>query len=100
MVCPSGALQELNLKQKHGYVIGEAILNASICYLVQGVNDCNICERSCPFDAIQIYWDDEAYVAFPVVDTLKCNGCGACEAYCPTGKTKAIRVWRMQAEGL
>ncbi|MFC1495080.1 4Fe-4S dicluster domain-containing protein [Thermodesulfobacteriota bacterium] len=94
MVCPSGALQKLSLKQKQEYVIGEAILDASLCYLVRGVNDCNICERSCPFDAIQFYWDDEAYVAFPVVDTLKCNGCGACEVYCPTGKIKAIRVWK------
>lgn len=94
MVCPSGALQKLSLEEKHAYVIGEAVLNASLCYLVRGVNDCNICERSCPFDAIQLYWDDEQYVAFPFVNPHKCNGCGACELYCPTGKVKAIRVWR------
>jgi len=91
-VCPSGALKNLTLKQKHGYVIGEALLDASLCLLVRGVNDCDICVRSCPFDAVQIYWDEDLYVAYPVVDPLKCNGCGACEVYCPTGDVKAIRV--------
>jgi MauM/NapG family ferredoxin protein len=93
-VCPSGALQKLNLKQKYRYVIGEARLNASLCFLVRGVNDCDICVRSCPFNAVQIYWDEELYVAYPVVDSLKCNGCGACEVYCPIGDVKAIRVWK------
>jgi ferredoxin len=93
-VCPSGALQNLELNQKHGYVIGEALLDASLCFLVRGVNDCDICARSCPFDAVQIYWDEDLYVAYPVVDPLKCNGCGACEVYCPTGDVKAIRVWK------
>ncbi len=93
-VCPSGAIKHLNVKEKHEYIIGEAILNTQLCYLVRGINDCNICERCCPFDAIQIYWDDEEYVAFPFVDTLKCNGCGACEFYCPTGMIKAIKVWK------
>ena len=93
-VCPSGTLRNLNLKEKHGYIIGEALLDASLCFLVRGVNDCDICVRSCPFDAVQIYWDEDLYVAYPVVDPLKCNGCGACEVYCPTGDVKAIRVWK------
>ncbi|MBN2318309.1 MAG: 4Fe-4S binding protein [Acidobacteria bacterium] len=93
-VCPSGALQNLNLRQKNEYVIGEAQLDPSLCFLVRGVRDCDICVRSCPFDAVQIYWDEDLYVACPVVDQLKCNGCGACEAYCPTGDVKAIRVWK------
>ena len=93
-VCPSGALQNLSLRQKHRYVIGEALLDASLCFLVRGVNDCDICMRSCPFDAVQIYWDEDLYVAYPVVDPSKCNGCGACEVYCPTGDVKAIRVWK------
>jgi ferredoxin len=92
--CPSGALQNLSLKQKHGYIIGEAMLDASLCFLVRGVNDCDICVRSCPFDAVHIYWDEDSYVAYPVVDPLKCNGCGACEVYCPTGDVKAIKVWK------
>ncbi len=92
--CPSGALQNLSLNQKHGYIIGEAMLDASLCFLVRGVNDCDICVRSCPFDAVHIYWDEDSYVAYPVVDPLKCNGCGACEVHCPTGDVKAIKVWK------
>jgi len=89
-VCPSGAIQSLNLEQKNGYVIGRAQLDRALC--LWGISDCNACVNACPFDAIQIYWDKEAYESYPVADLLKCNGCGACEAYCPTGNIKAIKV--------
>jgi formate hydrogenlyase subunit 6/NADH:ubiquinone oxidoreductase subunit I len=52
---------------------------------------------ACPFDAIKVIWDKEAYEAHPVADPLKCNGCGACEVYCPTGDIKAIRVLQKTA---
>jgi ferredoxin len=91
-VCPSGALQTLSLEQKNGYVIGQAQLDRALC--LWGISDCNACVNACPFDAIQIFWDKEAYESYPVVDLLKCNGCGACEVYCPTGDIKAIRVWK------
>ena len=95
-VCPSGALEELSLEQKRRYKIGEALLDGSRCFLVQGVNDCDICIRSCPFDAIEVYWDEDLYVAYPNIDPDKCNGCGACEVYCPTPDVKAIRVWKTE----
>jgi ferredoxin len=91
-VCPSGALQSLKLEQKNRYVIGQAVVDMSLC--LWGFTDCNTCIRSCPFDAVKIYWDEEAYESYPLVDPLKCNGCGACEAYCPTGDIKAIKVWK------
>ncbi len=91
-VCPSGALNKLTLTNKNRYNIGKAILNPSLCYMVRGVNDCDICIRSCPFDAVHIYWDEESYAAFPFVDSQKCNGCGACERFCPTGDVRAIVV--------
>jgi MauM/NapG family ferredoxin protein len=91
-VCPSGALEALSLERKNSYRIGVAVLDPSVCYMVRGVNDCDICVRSCPFDAVQVYWNEDLYVAYPVVDALKCNGCGACETYCPTGDIRAIRV--------
>lgn len=90
-VCPSGALQALNLEQKHRYVIGLALVERSLC--LWGYSDCNTCIRACPFEAVQIQWDEEAYESYPVVDPLKCNGCGACEVVCPTGDIKAIKVW-------
>jgi formate hydrogenlyase subunit 6/NADH:ubiquinone oxidoreductase subunit I len=93
-VCPSGALQALDLMQKKRYVIGEALVEGELCLLALGEKDCDACMRSCPFDAVRIHWDEERYVAYPVVNMKKCNGCGACEVVCPTEGIKAIRVWR------
>jgi MauM/NapG family ferredoxin protein len=92
--CPTGALQILNLDQKRAYVIGEALVDASLCLLALGEKDCDACMRSCPFEAVQIYWDEDRYIAYPIVDSKKCNGCGACEVACPTDSIKAIRVWK------
>jgi MauM/NapG family ferredoxin protein len=93
--CPTGALQSLDLKQKRAYVIGEAVLDESLCLLALEVKDCDACARSCPFDAIQIHWDEDRYIAYPIVDSKKCNGCGACEVVCPAGD-KAIRITKLQ----
>ncbi len=93
-VCPSGALQEMNLEQKRRYVIGEALVDGSQCLVPLGRKDCDACVRGCPFDAVHIRWDEARYVAYPVVSTEKCNGCGACEVVCPTEGFKAIRVWK------
>ena len=76
-VCPSGAIDKMTLARKNKYCIGKAFLNPSLCYMVRGVNDCDICVRSCSYDAVKVYWDEEAYVAFPFIDLQKCNGCGA-----------------------
>jgi ferredoxin len=89
-VCPSGALQSLSLERKNKYVIGKASVDNSLC--LWGVSECNACLPSCPYEAIKVQWYEEAYESFPGVDPLKCNGCGACEAVCPTGELKAIKV--------
>ncbi len=91
-VCPSGALQSLNLEQKNRYVIGKASVDASLC--LWGVSECKACVPSCPYEAIAIRFDEEAYESYPGVDPAKCNGCGACEAACPTGDPKAVKVRR------
>jgi ferredoxin-type protein NapF len=93
-VCPSGALQAMDVDQKRRYIIGEALVDGSICLLVLGEKDCDACMRSCPFDAVRVHWDESRYIAYPLVDPNKCNGCGACEVACPTQGIKAIRVWR------
>jgi ferredoxin len=89
-VCPSGALQSLNLEQKNKYVIGKARVDTSLC--LWGVSECHSCLPSCPYQAIKVQWYEDAYESYPGVDPLKCNGCGACEVCCPTGDLKAIKV--------
>ncbi len=89
-VCPSGALQKLNLEQKNRYVIGKASVDTSLC--LWGISECHACLRLCPYDAIKVQWNEEAYESFPGVDPAKCNGCGACEVVCPTGDLKALKV--------
>jgi ferredoxin len=92
--CPSGAIRKLNLDQKRQYIIGEALVDGSLCLVARGRKDCDACARACPFDAVKIYWDEDRYVAYPFINPDKCNGCGACEVVCPTGDIKAIRVWK------
>ena len=94
-VCPSGAIQSLSLEQKNRYVIGKASVDASLC--LWGVSECSTCLPSCPYEAIEIRWYEEAYESFPGVDPSKCNGCGACEAVCPTGNLKAIKIRKKNA---
>jgi ferredoxin len=89
-VCPSGALQRLNLEQKNRYVIGKASVDTALC--LWGVSECHACIQPCPYEAIKVRWYEEAYESFPGVDPAKCNGCGACEVVCPTGDLKAIKV--------
>jgi ferredoxin len=94
-VCPSGALQALDLQQKQQYIIGEALVDSNICLTTLGQKDCDACVIACPYDAVEIYWDEEMYVAYPRVDYTRCNGCGACEIACPTERFKAISVWSL-----
>ncbi|HSW38525.1 MAG TPA: 4Fe-4S dicluster domain-containing protein [Acidobacteriota bacterium] len=96
-VCPSGAIERLDIARKRAYIIGEALVDGEICVLILGRKECDACERSCPYDAVRIHWDRELYVSYPLVDPQKCNGCGACEIACPTERFKAIRVWRMES---
>lgn len=92
-VCPSGALQPLPLPQKRRYIIGEALVDTNYCLTTLGIKDCDACVVACPFEAVQLHWDEEMYVSYPVVEVMKCNGCGACEAACPTLEVKAISIW-------
>jgi ferredoxin-type protein NapF len=94
-VCPSGALQRLSLDQKNKYIIGKASVDTSLC--LWGVSECHTCVPSCPYEAIKVQLNEETYETFPGVDPAKCNGCGACEAVCPTGELKAIKVRKQKA---
>ena len=94
-ICPSGALQALDLATKQRYIIGEALVDTSICLLTLGKKECDACNAACPYQAVSISWDDNLYVSYPSVDPGLCNGCGACEIACPTHPVKSISVWSL-----
>ncbi|MDO8915696.1 MAG: RnfABCDGE type electron transport complex subunit B [Coriobacteriia bacterium] len=76
--------------------------NAKLAYAYGGVRSCNAasklaggsllcpygclgygdCVRACPFDAMSL---DER--GLPIVDLVKCTGCGICVTECPRGKS-------------
>lgn len=96
--CPHEALQHLSLEEKQKTQIGTAIYVAENCVInIDDVN-CGACSRVCPVNAISMVEvaglnpaSAENQIFNPVVDALKCIGCGACEETCP-GMPKAIKV--------
>jgi ferredoxin-type protein NapG len=61
------------------------------CLLVQG-RECTACIQKCPYQAIAMRSTDGGFSNEPSVVPDRCNGCGACEAACPTRPVRAMRV--------
>jgi heterodisulfide reductase subunit A len=58
---------------------------------------CDLCHYSeiCPYDAVSMI-ELEPGVKKSVTDEMRCEGCGACCAICPTG-ARDLRWWREQS---
>ena len=89
-VCPTGALQRLNIPHKHLTQIGIAKFVKKDCIVETEKKDCGACAEHCPTKAVQM----TAYgkLTIPEVTEDICIGCGACEFACPTKPKKAIYV--------
>jgi ferredoxin-type protein NapF len=90
-VCPSGALARVPIQEKPDVRIGLPRVDMNVCLLGEE-RECSECKRWCPYEAIQYVFSEAEYTLIPRIDREKCNGCGACEAYCPTQPKKAITV--------
>ncbi len=90
-VCPSGAISHLSLADKRRRIIGRAVVDLDRCLLAKG-QECTACIRQCPYQAIGMHSTDGGFSNSPVVDLDRCNGCGACQAICPTRPIRAIVV--------
>ena len=101
-VCPTGALQQLTLKEKKRTALGLAQFVKDRCLPhAQGVN-CLVCEEHCPTapKAIQFrveqlfipHTGETNEILRPYVVAERCIGCGTCENVCPLEGTPGIRV--------
>jgi ferredoxin len=94
-VCPSGAIARLTLEDKRRRLIGRAVVDLNLCLLAQG-RECTACLRECPYQAIAMHSADGGFSNEPRVVLDRCNGCGACEAVCPTQPVRAIHISVME----
>jgi polyferredoxin len=106
-VCPTGAINELTLKQKVGDKdtppnrIGTAFVDHGRCLPWAMATPCIVCEEWCPTSPKSVYLEevevvnsrgDRVLVKRPYVDPALCTGCGACEFACPVQDKKAIYI--------
>ena len=106
-VCPTGAIQELALKDKVGTKttppnrIGTAFVDRGRCLPWAMATPCIVCEEWCPTSPKAVYFSEETVVnrkgeevkvKRPYVDASLCTGCGACEFACPVSDRKAIYI--------
>ena len=100
IVCPTGAIPELELNVKKRMRLGRARVNRSICLPWRGIAPCLVCEEQCPVEekAIKVIEGETEGTTFkkPVVDKGLCIGCGKCENACPARPERAIKVYPLQ----
>jgi ferredoxin len=105
-VCPTGAIQPLEIAVKRKVHMGVAKINTETCLPLraQGRRDCDLCYRECSqagYNAIELRWvpieldppppegmfselelEEMSRIKVPVVDADKCVGCGICQYRC------------------
>ena len=100
-VCPTGALAELTLAQKHVTKIGNVFFDKNRCLPYAKGIPCIVCEEHCPtpdkaiqFREAQVLNSKEetVWVMQPYLVDERCIGCGICEAKCPLPGASAVRV--------
>ena len=89
-VCPTGAIERLDLAAKRNRAMGLAEIDRNRCIAWHDREYCMVCHEFCPYLAIGT--EEHAGVNCPVVLPEMCRGCGACQVNCPAIPDKAIVV--------
>ena len=104
-VCPTAAIPNLPVAEKHRAVIGKAAFDRNLCLPYAKKTNCIVCEEHCPVaqKAIRSETVEEVDPAGRkvkiqrpyLVDDL-CNGCGICENVCPLEGKAGIEVFAVK----
>ncbi|MGN0852288.1 MAG: DUF1893 domain-containing protein [Kiritimatiellia bacterium] len=102
-VCPTGAIRRIAVADKKNVHVGRVVWHATRCLAATSGVSCTSCERHCPVKAIVLVptvENDRSAPKVPVVDTVRCIGCGACEHLCPARPLPALTVegWETHRE--
>jgi polyferredoxin/Pyruvate/2-oxoacid:ferredoxin oxidoreductase delta subunit len=96
-VCPTSAIEKLEVQKKQKVVIGLAFVDPSRCIPFAQGTPCIVCEEHCPTPRKAIVFEERPGkggkpVKVPVVVVDLCIGCGICEYKCPVVDLAGIRV--------
>ena len=100
-VCPTGAIERLEVDKKVKVVIGLAMVDKGRCLPWAHGVPCIVCEEVCPTPKKAVWFREETFIRRdgktvhlqkPEVDLALCIGCGICETLCPVPDRPAIRV--------
>jgi ferredoxin len=99
-VCPTDAIEQLELEEKQKRKIGLAFFDKNRCLPYAFNMNCIVCEEHCPTSPKAIIFDHETVTTeegelelkMPRIDPEICIGCGICEKVCPVGEKAAVRV--------
>ena len=106
-VCPTGAIQLLDLVTKQKTKIGTAFFDRNRCIPWNSGDNCMVCQEHCPTPEKAIVFREGDFVTaegkvkrvkFPYVKEDLCIGCGICVTKCPVEGSPGIFLTAEGAE--
>ena len=91
VVCPTGAITQFSREAKQYIFMATAEVHLDNCLLTERI-ECDRCKTACSYNAITIEFNRNNMISYPLVDSAKCVGCGACAVICPPRTIEMIPV--------
>jgi len=104
-ICPTGAIQQLEIEEKKKWKMGLAIFDTDVCIPFRENENCLVCEEHCPTPEKAIWFEKKEYfdqksgqtreVLYPKILNELCIGCGICQEKCPIEGVPGVYVKRV-----